>query len=634
MIKAGSLILLFMLTFFGYAQENSIDSLEVLLKEAQSDTVRIKYLCTLSDKYLAYQPAKAKAYAKEALELSRSLNYLSGEILALNRLGEHEFRRGNYARAVELTSHSLLLADQINDSTAMAMAYRVLGNINTFGLKRYDLAEDYQMKAYAIYKARKDKEKIASFCGSITWIYAMTQKKLEEAHRLADLGIHLSDSLHSNQFLSYNLNSKGLIYMQQNELDSALKYIDLSINVGNQAKDKSVIAYNKYIQGEIYLKKGEPEKAIATFSAAIDECKKLNLREILKDSYEGLSRSYVSLDNYLSAYNYHLLYSHLKDSLLAWENTQMALMGELEFEKAKQEAKIVELEQANLQASREKFIYGILYVSGFIFLTTVILLVVRINRQRTKTNNLLEEKNGEIAKQNRELKQANDTKDKLFSIIGHDLRSPLISLKGLLTMVIEGQVTDNEFKAFAPKLNQNVTGINETLDNLLQWAKSQMKGWHTQPSVFVLADTISKSINLFTTTAREKKIKLKNEVDPTIKIFGDQNQIELIFRNLIHNAIKFTPELGCVCIKAVRDNSFIKISVIDTGLGMTKEQVDSLFQEYNPYTTRGTSGEKGTGLGLHLCKEMVECNEGKIHAESEEKKGSTFYVYLKSAPTN
>lgn len=634
MTKVGSFLLFFIVSCFGYAQRNEIDSLEVLLKKTQPDTIRVKFLCTLSDKYLAYEPIKARAYAKEALELSRSLNYLSGEILALNRLGEHEFRRGNYARAVELTSHSLLLAEQIKDSTAMAMAYRVLGNINTFGLKRYDLAENYQMKAYAIYKARKDKEKIASFCGSITWIYAMNRKNLEEAQRLADLGIHLSDSLHHNQFLSYNLNSKGLIYMQQNKLDSASKYIDLSIQVGKQAKDKSVIAYNKYIQGEIYLKKGEPEKAIATFSAAIDECKKLNLREILKDSYEGLSRSYVSLENYLSAYNYHLLYSHLKDSLLAWENTQMALMGELEFEKVKQEAKIVELEQANLQASREKFIYGILYVSGFIFLTTAILLVVRINRQRTKTNNLLEEKNGEIAKQNQELKQANDTKDKLFSIIGHDLRSPLISLKGLLTMVIEGQVTDNEFKAFAPKLNQNVTGINETLDNLLQWAKSQMKGWHTQPSVFILANIITKSINLFTSSAREKHIDLKNNVDPSMEIFADQNQIELVFRNLIHNAIKFTPEHGCVCISAERNGSFIKIAITDTGMGMTNEQVQSLFQEYNPYTSRGTSGEKGTGLGLHLCKEMIECNGGQIQAESTEKKGSTFYVTLKSAPTS
>jgi two-component system, sensor histidine kinase and response regulator len=634
MIKGGALVYFFLVTSLtALAQDSAIDSLKNRLSTSQKDSSRVKILNELAFKYLAYQPQLAKQHAEEALSLAKEMNFISGEIKALDRLGEFEFRQSNYARSVEYTSRSLKLAEQAKDSLSMANAYRTLGNSYTFGFKRYDYALQYQLKAFEIYERRKDKRSVAAFCGNITWIYAITNKNLKEAHRLADLGIHLSDSLHDNQYLSYNYNSKGLIFMQQAMPDSALQYLDLSMQFAQRVNDKAVIAYNKSIIGNIYLRQHNIQKAIELFNAALTESRQLNLREVQKDSYGGLAKGYEALSNFPLAYRYHVLFTQLKDSLVNLEVTQRALMAEIEFKEASREAKIAELEHTNQQAKKEKAIYIVLFGIVFLSLTTVIILVTFNNRNRAKANQLLEEKNLEIADQNRRLKQANAIKDKLFSIIGHDLRSPLVSLKGLLSMVVRNQISDEEFKAFAPKLNQLVMSSNETLENLLQWSHSQMKGWNHTPATFAVEPLIKKILILFADQAKAKQIILQHTIDKNVTVFADVNQVELIFRNLIHNAIKFTPNEGSVNITAAKEGEWLKISFLDTGIGMSAEQIEQLFEDSTGLSTRGTQGERGTGLGLTLCKEMAKNNGGYLSVVSEARKGSAFCVFLKSIIT-
>lgn len=627
MLKVGGLVIILLFTrLLAFAQLGTIDSLETILISAGTDTTRVKLLNELSFKYLANNPEHAKQYAEEALSLSKTLHYKTGEIAALNRLGENEFRQSNYAMAVERTTQSLKLAEQEKDTSNMAQAYRVLGNIYTFGFKQYEVALQYQLNALKIFESRKDKRNIASFCGNITWIYAIMNQNLEEAHRLASLGVHLSDSLGNKQLLSYNYNSKGLIFMQEGKLDSALTYLNKSIQEAREVNDRAVIAYDKSIIGNVYLKQNNYKKAIDQFEQAVRESKEVNQREVLKDSYLGLTKGYEGLANYSLAYKNHRLYSLLKDSLVNWETTQKALMTKMSFEEEKREAKIIELELANQQVRKEKIIYSVLFAVVLIAMVTVMVLVV----QRSATNKLLQEKNVEIAEKNLRLEQANQIKDKFFSIIGHDLRSPLSSLKGLLGMVVRNEISDQEFKKFAPKLNQLVIGTNETLENLLQWSHSQMEGWKHAPASHELKPLVNKCTGLFTDAARTKNIELINGIDEKETVHVDANQMELILRNLIHNAIKFTADGGVVNISARRSGEFLEVRVTDTGMGMTAEELTKLFQKHTTHSTRGTQGEKGTGLGLLLCKEMAENNGGRISVTSESGKGSTFHVFLKT----
>ncbi len=623
-------VILSILGLSAVAQKNKINSLESTLAKAQSTIQKIDILCKLADHYLAYQPSKAKHYAEEALSLSIETDYEKGEILALSHLSDYEFRQGNYAQAIQLASKSLRQAEAINDSTLMAMAYRVLGNTNNFGLKRYDSALVYQLKAFKIHKHRKDYEKMASICGSITWIYATTNQHLEEAHRLADLGIHLSDSLNNTKFLSYNYNSKGMIYMQEHKLDSALKYLDLSIDFAQENNDNAVTAFNKRLKASIYLEQNNTQKALDLFHAALAESRAINLREVMKNSYDGLAKGYAATNNYPLAYKYSTLFNQLQDSLLNAEITQTALLSELEFEETKNKAKIKELQNSNERAKKDQLIYTLLFVTALAFLVTVILLIMRNNRQRARTNLMLHGKNEQIAEQNEVLVRVNATKDKLFSILGHDMRSPLASLKGMLDLVVRKQLSSEEFMNFAPKLNQQVTSITETLENLLRWSQSQQKGWVSSITIINLHLLLEKCTALFFEMAHEKKITIINTVGPDENIAGDKNQIELIFRNLIHNAIKFTNLGGSVTISTKQKESFTVIHVADTGIGMSETQLKQLFTLNNTSNTRGTQGEQGTGLGLHLCFEMVRENGGMIEVTSTLLEGTTFHVYLKS----
>ncbi|QOI98097.1 MAG: tetratricopeptide repeat protein [Flammeovirgaceae bacterium] len=614
------------------AQLSEIDSLKHELKRAATPQARIDILNSLSNRYLAYQPEQASHYANEALQLARKTNYPHGEILALNRLGEYEFRQSNYAQAVELTTESLKLAVRHRDSLGMALAYRVLGNTHTFGLKQYDQALQYQLKAMELYQLLKDKRNIAGFCGNITWIYASTNQNLEEAHRLADLGIHLSDSLNDKQLLSFNYNSKGLIYTQQNKPDSALKFLNLSTREAEKVKDFAVISYNKSLIGNVYLQQGQYKKALNYFTEAANESRQLNLREVLKESYLGLSKAYANLGNFQQALQNHIGYTQLKDSLINWETSQKALMAKLAFEEEKREARIVELEQANEQARREQLIFSIGFAMTFILMAAVIGLVVRNNWLRQQANQVLKEKNEEIETQNEKLKQANDIKDKFFSIIGHDLRSPLVSLKGLLGMLLRNEITEEEFKLFAPKLNQLVIGTNETLENLLQWAHSQLNGYTYNPVSLSLNELTVKCFALFADAARAKSISLVNDVPAETIWKADRNHIDLLLRNLVHNAIKYTHNGGTVTVSAGNKDGINELCVTDTGIGMTSEQVAQLFNVAELKTQRGTGGERGTGLGLMLCREMVSLQGGKLLIESTPGKGSVFKVQMAERP--
>jgi two-component system, sensor histidine kinase and response regulator len=618
------------LALIAAGQAPTVDSLQRALNSNPVDSVRINILCELSIHFLTSQPEVARKYAEEALNLSTAINYPAGKTLSLNRLAEYHWRQSNYARSVELAAQSLQLAQQQTDTASIARAYRLLGIIYTYGFRQYDVALDYHKSALAVHQRKRNLYNIASLYGNITWIYGNTGKNLDSAWLMAKRGAELADSLGSDQLLSYNYNSLGLIALRADKLDTALFYLDKSILFGKKINDKAVVAYNKSIKGDVLLKQGYPTSGVPILHEAEKESSQLNLREVLKDVYYNLSVGYDALGNFKDAYRYQRKHMVLKDSLLNWEITQKALMMQFELDEQKREVRLLELQQEAEQVRRQRNSLTIIIVIGTLIFLTIGFLIVRNNRQRKLTAKMLSIKNQEIANQNEQLTQAHEVKDKLFSIISHDLRSPLNSLKGLLGMVARNEVSEQEFKQFAPQLNQHVIGLNETLENLLQWSSSQMGAWSTQTKNFSIAPLIDKVFSLFHELASSKQITLINSIDSSFSAIADANHIELIFRNLVHNALKFTPTGGSITVTALIKDTEIDIAVIDTGIGIPNADLESLFNSSPIRNTRGTHGERGTGLGLGLCKEMAEKNGGRLTVTSEVGKGSQFHLVLKA----
>jgi signal transduction histidine kinase len=251
-------------------------------------------------------------------------------------------------------------------------------------------------------------------------------------------------------------------------------------------------------------------------------------------------------------------------------------------------------------------------------------------------NQVLQEQQNELLSQSElleeqktELIRLNQTKDKLFSIIGHDLRTPIGGLKSFVDFINEGNLSSEEFAVFSEELKKNIDNVYTMLETLLEWSQAQIKGIELNFTYLNIKELANEKIALFSELAKGKQLILKNDICTDIFAYADANHLRLVLRNLLSNAIKFTPNQGEINISAKEHEGEVIICVQDTGIGMGTEQVNRLFQKNIIYSQKGTEGERGVGLGLWLVKESVETNQGQIWVESKVGKGSKFYFTLK-----
>ncbi|GAB4397608.1 MAG: hypothetical protein OHK0053_14440 [Microscillaceae bacterium] len=256
------------------------------------------------------------------------------------------------------------------------------------------------------------------------------------------------------------------------------------------------------------------------------------------------------------------------------------------------------------------------------------------NEELTQNNEELKISYEKLDVQSQVLQQLNATKDRLFAIIGHDLRTPIHSLKGLMELVETQSIAPGDFFNLTAKLRNSVEHVHFTLNNLLQWANAQMQGLLTQTKVVYLYALAEENCLLLQEMAQLKNIQLHNQIHPEEKALADPDHIKLIFRNLLGNALKFTPSGGQVWLKAKAEAGFCVVEVKDTGIGLAPEILSQVFKTDLLPSRRGTAGEKGTGLGLALCQEFVRKNGGKIWVESEISRGTTFYFTLPLSPAS
>jgi len=229
-----------------------------------------------------------------------------------------------------------------------------------------------------------------------------------------------------------------------------------------------------------------------------------------------------------------------------------------------------------------------------------------------------------------ELELVNNTKDKLFSIVAHDLRSPFNSILGLTNLLNEQYETfnDDDKKSIILKLKESSENAFELLEDLLAWSLAQRKGIKLTPEKIDLHEIVSRQMDVFVTVANTKNIRIENLITPGAFANADSNMVSTIIRNLLNNALKFTYSGGRITITSFEKNDKIGVSIADNGVGIEANIRENMFKSAETFTTKGTANEKGTGLGLMVCKEFAEINGGEIWVESEEGKGSRFSFTL------
>ncbi|WP_304062651.1 sensor histidine kinase [Pedobacter glucosidilyticus] len=290
-----------------------------------------------------------------------------------------------------------------------------------------------------------------------------------------------------------------------------------------------------------------------------------------------------------------------------------------------QDLKLQNLNKELKIESRNFLIYTIL-----IFSLTALFLSFRLYKsgKKAKINNkILKEQNEEIIKQKKELEDLNNLKNKFFSIISHDVRGPLLSLKGTLNLLDDNLLNEQESKILIAELKYQFNSTSNLLDNLLVWSRSQMREEKIQKTAFYILPIIEDNIALERNNIMKKDLYIKIDVQEDFKLFADKEMTKIIIRNLINNALKFTPNKGKIEVLCTKNDGFAEISITDTGIGLTEKEIKEILK-CNFYTTKGLNEEKGTGLGLSLSQEFIKKNNGDFKIKSKKGEGSTFLFTL------
>ncbi len=625
------LICLWNLNFTYLFANLSLDTIKV--KSMPDDTAKVNLLLSISERLYDFNTDIGVEYANQAIAISRILNYKQGIARSYKAYGIHYWRMGVYDKALDNLYIAIPIYQDLNDLLSVCKCY------NNIGL---------------IYFARAD---------------------LESARKNFKNGYKIAQSLHNKVEQARIKHNSGLLEFEYGNKDTAFKLFKDSYTFASDANERRLMAFNevflgrsfthykKYDSARVYLEKGiahfteldAPNNVamaynqfadyfigIKNYNKAIEYANKADsLGNIIGNKYmqmesaKFIAIAYEKMNDYRSALKFKILYYELVDTMK--NETNIKNVAEIE-SKFKYEQQI-----RDLKVEKEKEVYenqmiakSLLIISLILFV--LLLFVLLFLRWKNKTNKILIHQNTEIKDLNIKLNEANSTKDKFFSIIAHDLKNPIGNFKNITQMMHEEyqDFTEEERINFLRMMKESSENIYELLENLLEWSRAQRGNIKVDIQEFDLSYLLTSLTQLLKLSADNKNINLVNKIENNTFINADVYLINTVIRNLISNAIKFTPEGGMIEIGAIKipseglepSEGSIHIYVKDSGVGMDKEMINKLFRIDVNVTSEGTNKEKGTGLGLILCKEFIEKHNGSIWVESELGVGSTFWISL------
>ncbi|WP_299534441.1 tetratricopeptide repeat-containing sensor histidine kinase [Ulvibacterium sp.] len=630
------------------------------------DTVYINLLNDLARELRFYDLDSLLLLSKKAFSLSESIDYKKGKTISIMGMGYYYSDRGEHKKGICRYEDALLLAEEINKpGLILRLKNNLAGEYGYMG--DYAKALSGYLESIQIAKRVDNKLMLSILNENIANLY-VSQKDYKQALEFYEIVKKINQKIGNEVTSAETMSNMASAYADMGKLDYAMFNINSSITVFEKHDIRDWLAFAYEIKGKTYLKQKKYKWALYWYNQAEMLHKKLDDDRGEIDLLNGMAEAHLGLKNdsisqyyalrayevstkinfmegaqkcartlykinknkkdYAVALKYHEIYQRFSDTLSRNENQKSLTMLKAKVEHEKQKLALVRENEIAL-ATQQNYVNAALAI--LLIFVVVTFLVHRGEKIQKKLNKALQVKAQELEQNDSKLREINETKDKLFSIIGHDLRGPIGAFQGLLKLFKEKEIDQTEFLSFIPKLRTDIDHIAFTLNNLLSWGQSQMNGATTKPRIIPLENIVEENINLLSEIATNKSIKITSQLTPNTMVWSDANQIDIVIRNLISNALKFTPKDGMITIKATEKNEHWEISVRDSGVGMDRETQKKIFEDNHNVTTYGTNNEKGTGLGLSLCKEMVEKNGGTIWVESYLRKGSTFFFTVPKA---
>jgi signal transduction histidine kinase len=635
-------ILLIFYVFFSQsvllAQVSKIDSLEILLPTLTEDSLKTATLVELCWAYRNINIKKSEAYCQQAEELARTKHFTYLLAKTLNHLGLLHSNKAEYDLALIHYFKAIDVAQANMYQDQLGYAYHSIAEVYRKDEKKVKQAIVFVNKALQIFKEGNFPDGVA-FCHLTLGRIDVEKKAYQSAQKHYAIALKIWKELNNENLIANVYFDIGGFYKEQKDYEQAYTYLyraNLTFNKLNNIRGKLLVLNHL---ADINLLKNQPDSAIIKLQYGLSVAKNSGITELIEEFYTNLASTYAAQQNYEQAYQYEKILNHFKDSIKQIQRNIQIVETETKYDVAHKVKAIQTLQQQNEEKQDMLYLLGIMLLGTIIigiFLYKNIRQKQEVNRQlifqreQIKIqNNQLAHLNHEILLQKEELVKLNAFKNKLFSIISHDLRNPLASLKGAILLFKTNILTPSEQDNLIDKLSNDLQSSSYLLDNLLNWTQSQMQGLKVKSQKLVLYDLVKENIALLASQAALKSIYLENHVSENIVAFADLEMTKTVIRNLLHNAIKYSFPQGIVNTSAYIDKEQrrVVVSIKDNGRGMNQEEMNRLFSETH-FSKHGTANEKGSGLGLLLSKEFVEKNGGELWVESIENKGSTFIFSL------
>jgi two-component system sensor histidine kinase/response regulator len=616
------------------AQENSIDSL-----------IPIAYM----DMGMAYgiqtRYDSAMYYFNKGLQISLSKNYEKDIARAYMNIGFVYDRLDNPKKSIDYYKSALKLYKKLNITKGICQTYTNLGSLY-FDLNEFKIADEYFKQVLKKYEEAADEAGISYGY----FILGNSNRMLNNdaiAYEYYTKSIAIRTKLQNLSGIAVSSWGLGELYRKQGKYLEAQSLYEAALTINRSLKDKynEVAVLISLANNYFELKNFKKAKEVATEAFAVSKiASSMNLETV---SLEVLIQVEKQTNNYKKAFALSELRQTILDSMQIERSKNELVYSD--FQRISSENS--SLEKSNEVISTKNLTYKIaIYIITSLLLIVVILLILYLIkiRQKNKINLILETQKQEITTINHELESVNEellvqndlintqkdelerinaVKNKFFSIVSHDLRSPIATLKMLFNSYFSGHLTQEEMNVLLKKLEENIFNTADFLDNLLEWSKSQLEGMVVKPETFAIKTLVERNLKILNAQITEKKLIIGTDMDEAIQVWADRNMMNVVFRNIISNSIKFCKPGNSIFIKATVAADKVLIAVQDTGIGIAIDEQKKIFHLEHTIS-QGTSGEKGHHIGLVLCKDMLEQNHGRIWCESEVNKGTTFFIEI------
>ncbi|MFD2201445.1 tetratricopeptide repeat-containing sensor histidine kinase [Shivajiella indica] len=640
MMKRVLFFLIFLNLHVGiYAQDYyELDSLKAIVPSLEKSEKlnalnRITFLLRELDITQAFE------YGNEAEKLALALN----DSLALGRaksnLGWIYYRAGVWEKAFRNSRDAYLIGLKKNDRKELAMSLNNLGSIY-YQQRNFDDAIKKFKEAYTIGIELEDTYLIVRSVNNIALNYSRSNQ-LDSALLYAHKALGYNEIAGTNFFKSFTYRVIGDVQMEKNQIDEAISTYEYALSVSSHQRSNNFETSINHRLGKAYWLKGESKKAIAVLEEAKEVAIANNFQDDLAQTLKVLALVYESMNNIALAYQNQKAYNNLVEIIgERVDKDRLALIsGMFEVEKTDAEVKMLKAENELQQVQVNNFkMLSIMVTFGALVLGFLLVWLFSLHKKSISTNAHLfvqQEKVNQqkiaLEKQSRELNLSNKLKDRIFSILGHDLKSPVAQLQGVLGLLQNKDLSKEEFYEISHVLKRNVDGLYIALENILSWSRSQMEGFKVHLSPVSYKSTINQCLEFLDQQAKAKDISFNLKIENDLKVWVDQDLITIVIRNVISNAIKYSRKNSKIDVFTQSDSNSVSLMIRDYGVGMNQKKLEEVRSAKFSLleSSIGTENERGTGLGLNLCKEFTQMMGGDIEFESEKERGTTVSLKFK-----